>query len=210
MRKAFPGLENLNREVFSVFEGPASGCWSFPMAGRRVEEGQNGFRWTLYSKSDLAVTPPLDPDFLIGSANWLGFHLSHFPSFACLDKRYKGEGLVIKEILLPNPLSGSRTPHLSPMSRALSLIFISYITTPESNPPASVHYTANCDSLGNGRRTRERVPRQLQAWQLSEWGGRRAARFADNRDARLSKNKIKISSPTRYDFTCQGGGAHLA
>ena len=41
LRKAFPARENLNRD-FSVFEleEPTVGCWSFPMAGRRVEEAQ--------------------------------------------------------------------------------------------------------------------------------------------------------------------------
>lgn len=33
LRKVFPARENLNCWIFSVFEGPAICCWSFPMAG---------------------------------------------------------------------------------------------------------------------------------------------------------------------------------
>ena len=41
LRKVFPAKENLNWD-FSVFEleEPAVGCWSFPMAGSKVEEAQ--------------------------------------------------------------------------------------------------------------------------------------------------------------------------
>ena len=66
MRKAFPAGENLNPVRFSVFEEPAAGGLSFPMAGGMIKEAQMVFT-ALYSKPALGtVTPRPDPDILIG------------------------------------------------------------------------------------------------------------------------------------------------